>query len=158
MDRAVATPGIQMNDGIFFTADVTDSSEVTIKRTRGGDIKQLDRIGTIIAAIVTPQSGDVVLDWGGGEQALRLPRPVGTGAGQDPAGTAYRVSVRNEPVAIDFVPTHDELERYYDLVHKSVGVSVPGNEQFRLEVNLHKIGPRNTDRIPCMPVLLDGTL
>jgi hypothetical protein len=159
MNMQAATPGILMNDGIFITSDITDESEVKLRRTRGGDGVPLHRIATIISALI-PQptaTGVVVLDWGGGE-LLQLPRPEGTGTGQDPAGTYYRISVRNEPVAIDCIQTHDELERYYDLVKKSDGGLVLGYEQFRLEVQLQgkEFGRRNTDRIPCMPILLEG--
>lgn len=143
-------PGIRMTDGVFFTADITDDREIGVRRKRSTDNLDLHRIATIIGAIIPPPASTsrVVLDWGGGEQPLSLPRT------QDPAGTVYTISVRNDPVVIDFEPTHDELEEYYDLVRKRNGGSeVPQNEQFRLEFS-RPSGLRTTDRIPCMPVIL----
>jgi hypothetical protein len=158
MDLQKATPGIQIFDGIFVAIDVTDDNEIEIKRARGAsNVMPLDRIAAVTGALIAPPAGSVILDWNDGT-SLTLPRPVGGGDGQDPAGTSYRVSVRNEPVEIDFT-LHDELESYYDLVKKLDGSSVPLNEQFSLLINLHPhgIGTVSTDRIPCMPILLDGT-
>lgn len=148
-------PDIRIDAGTFFTADITDDREIGVKRTRGADHKELHRIGTVIGVnIVPPANGHVVIDWGGGE-TLRLPRPVGNGNNQDPEGTYYTVSVRNDPLAIDFRPTHDELELYYrDMVRKSNGNPVPNNEKFKFEFSPRGTHSRTTDRIPCMPVLL----
>lgn len=148
--HADAEPGILMTDGVFFSADITDERELGIKRTRGGDTIDLRRIATIVGAIISPPAGSSVVLNDGVMPDLSLPRSG------DPPGTTYRVSVRNDPVAIDFVPTHDELELYFDLVRKPGGVAIPPNEQYSLEVSPHGIHGRNTDRIPCMPILLGG--
>jgi hypothetical protein len=150
-------PDIRIAAGIFFTADITDNREIGVRRTRGTDHKELERIATVIGVNLAPPAGShVVLDWGAGD-TLRLPRPEGSGANQDPAGTYYTVSVRNDPLAIDLEPTHDELELYYtDMVRKQGGGNVLNNERFQLEFSPRGVHSRSTDRIPCMPVLLGG--
>ena len=146
---------IRVLDGIFFTADITDDGEMGVRRTRQGDNLDLFKIATVIGLRIPlpAANSNVVLDWGGGDE-IRLPRPVGAGQGQDPENTTYKISVRNDPVGIDFEPTHDELEEYYDLVRKPGNVAVPPFEQFSLEITPRGIHKRGTDRIPCMPVIV----
>lgn len=141
---------IEMQDGIFFTADVTDERDLDVGRKRSLDYRNLRRISTVLCANVTPPPGrSVVLNRAGTPGwPITLPR-----AGDGP-NARYRVSVRNDPLAIDFEPTHDELERYYQLVRSSGGAGIPEPDQFQLEVRPRGSARRSSDQIPCMPILL----
>ena len=151
---AAGTPvSIQMSDGVFFTADVTDERNLDVGRKRGSaDYVALRQISTVVCANISPPAGaSVVLDRAGvSGWPITLPR-----AGDD-ADTRYRVSIRNDPPVIDFQPSHDELERYYELVKMSGGGNIPPRDRFELDVRPRRTGGRSTDEIPCMPIMLGG--
>lgn len=149
---AAFPPNIEMSNGVFFTADITDERVLDVGRKRGGDYVGLRQILTVLCANISPPAGStVVLNRTGVS-----PWPIALPRAGDPANTRYRISVRNDPLSIDFDPTHDELERYYELVRLPSGAVVPPADRFQLEVRPRGSSSRSTDEIPCMPILLRG--
>ncbi len=144
-------PGIIMRDGVFYVSDRSDPTTLFVQRVRAGDNLNLRRIGTVIAASIPVQGTEKVrLSWrqGGTARTLEVPRPVA----QDPVGTVYSVSIRNEPLSIGTGTTHDEVAEYYRVLTRNGNLILP-NERFKLE--MVQLNSFDSDRIPCMSVFLE---
>ena len=144
--------GIIVKDGIFHCVDRSSAATLFVQRRRASDIRQMNRIGTIIGNIINLQGGEhVSISWrqAGQARTLALPRPPAT----DPPGTYYAVSIRNDPDSITAETTHDELSEYYRVLRKPPkGDPFLENEQFKLD--MVQLDAHDGDRIPCMSVFL----
>ena len=146
MFPAFLSPVISISDGTFYTHLLTDKLKVSSVPPSGAP-KDLHRLAAIIGATIQlDELHTVNIDSGNGSPVI-LPRT------NDPAGTNYVISVRNEPLAIGTGPDPDELERYYPALRKKAGGTViPVAERFKVKATPTPLF--KTDEIPCMPIVL----
>ena len=142
------------HEGVLYSERLSDP-DVSIWRRGGGKTPEdLHRITSFIGVNLYD---DILLTWhnpGGRDEALSLPKL--------PLAFKYSITVLNDPPRGYHNP-HDELWEYYKVLLKQ-GNPIPANDQFQLEVttnlapfgDFEKISLMGSDRIPCMPVVIDG--
>lgn len=160
---AKTRPGIEVAGGrsILYTAAFKNCE---IERTQGGGAaSKLLGIASVVGANLYLADGTMaVLDFARFTSPLKLPKPA---AGSP---VSYEIYVDNSPL---FATTeHDEMAEYYRVVERDNGDDIEVNKQFRLifpnkgesltgsaKVDLDPDNFMGSIRIPCMPVVLDGT-
>jgi hypothetical protein len=150
-DPSGINPSVIISDGVFFTVLRTDEEEVKlILQDPSGVSSDIHSIAHVIGASIWLRAGQSVhieRQENGLLRKLNLPLPG------DPSDTDYEIYIRNDPPGFFTVAEHDELEQYYDVLRKKGGGQIGDDERFSLEPHG---GPFNTDRIPCMPILMEG--
>jgi hypothetical protein len=151
VDPKGGRPSIELNDGIFYTAEKT-SEKLQIKLDKGGlELKAaLQPFASLIGANVYLDEGATLqLRWFelGTPNVLELTKPE--------EGFSFEIYILNDPLYIDeeAAEVHDEFKEYYKILSP-----VPDQDQFMLDViRLEEEGPsKGTARTPCMSVVLNA--
>jgi hypothetical protein len=146
LERSGISPGVTINDGIFFSARLTDPSKIEVNLLEeNAASRPFNRVAGIIGSNIYLQPGEkVVLRWfaDGRKQSLELPKTEDN--------TTIVIYIDNSPSLMTGTPTHSEFVEYFKVVT---------NVSRRFDIDFNEIGPphtTNTDSAPCMPVTVGG--
>jgi hypothetical protein len=140
-----AEPVVRLRTGTLYSPDLTPANLQPRLRRDGSDDILLLRVPPELAASIVLDDGEqVLLEWNdlGVPFNRVLPRP------EDDQNTVYTVLIINEPAPGS--AEHEELALYYRVLQDS-GNPIPPHLQWRLTF-ASGIG---TDRIPCLPIVLN---
>lgn len=143
--NAGATPEATLNDGVLYTSNLTRlGHKPVLTKTSGGRMELIRVTGDLAAALDLPPGKTLRLSWTDsiGSQTFDLPRQT------DPLGTAYTLTLLNEPPGLIASP-HDELAYYYDVLRVN---GAPITDKWQL---VYEGSPKN-DEIPCLPIILNS--
>lgn len=139
-----AEPVVKLRTGTLYSPNLLDTNfQPTLKRNGSNDIP-LVTIPPELAASIEPAAGDhVLLEWSEGEAKEQvLPRK------EDHRDTVYTVLIMNEPAP--GTSAHDELALFYRVLLDG-GRPIERHLRWRLEFG----SGGGTDRIPCLPIVLN---
>ena len=140
-----AEPIVRLRTGTLYAPDLTPVNlQPKLERDETDDILLLRVPPTLAASIVVAEGENVLLEW----SDLGVPGNEVLPREGDDANTVYTVLIINEPPPGS--PGHEELALYYRVLQDS-GNPIPPHLQWRLTF-ASGIG---TDRIPCLPIVLN---
>jgi hypothetical protein len=144
IEQSGISPSVMMENGLFFTARVTDPSKVEVRLEEiGGEAVNFNRVAGIIGSNIYLQDMErVVLRWfaDGQVQQLNLPKT-------DSHHTVV-IYIDNSP-SLMMGPPHSEFVEYFKVIQNPT-------KRFDLTFRPLEPHPTNTDAAPCMPVVVGG--